>query len=81
MFVDKVGRFCYFTFVWACILQLVFFSNEPQGFHLWNSILMIVIFIGVIIYPIVMFGLLRRGANSLSDATFNTVYEEVRISK
>jgi len=27
VFVDKVARFCYFTFAWSCILQLLFFSN------------------------------------------------------
>ena len=81
VFVDKVARFCYFTFAWSCILQLLFFSNEPSGFHTWNSILTVVIFILVIIFPVVMFGLLRRGANSLSDLTFNVVYEDVRINK
>lgn len=38
-------------------------------------------FIALLIYPIVMFLILRSNANSLSDATFYNAYEEIRIDK
>lgn len=68
-------RFAYFTIAWACFLQFISFSNEPQGFHIWNSILTIFMFVALLAYPVVMFLILRSNANSLSDATFYNAYE------
>ena len=81
VFVDKVARFVYFTVCWACVLQLRFFYKEPTGYHAWTIALLIVLTLGVIIYPIVMFVLLRRIKDSTSVATFDSTYEELRISR
>ena len=81
VFVDKVGRFVYFTVCWACMLQLRFFYKEPTGYHVWTSVLLIVLTLGVIIYPIVMFVWLKRIKDSTSVATFDSTYEELRICR
>jgi hypothetical protein len=73
--VDKIVRFAYFTIVWACILQLISFQNSPSTFHTWNSALTIIMFVFAIVYPVVMFYLLYRNANSLTDTTFGLAYE------
>ena len=73
--VDKIVRFAYLTLVCACTLQFISFANSPQSFHIWNSILTVVLFIAAFAYPIIMYLLLRRNANRLTDATFGAVYE------
>lgn len=74
-------RFAYFTICWACLLQFIEFSNSPNGFHIWNSILCVIMFAAVVVYPIVMWLILRNNADNLSDATFNNAFEEIRIDK
>lgn len=81
VFVDKVARFVYFTVCWACVLQLRFFYKEPSGYDGWTIALLIVLSLGVIIYPLVMFVLLRRIRDSTSVATYDSTYEELRISR
>jgi phosphotransferase system glucose/maltose/N-acetylglucosamine-specific IIC component len=61
--------------VWACILQFISFANTPQSFHIWNSILTVILFIAAILYPVIMFLILRNNANSLTDTTFGLAYE------
>jgi hypothetical protein len=78
--VDKMVRFAYFTICWACFLQFLFFDNQPDSFHIWNSILTVVMFAAVVLYPIVLFVILRKHSNSLSVATFGLSFEELRIS-
>jgi hypothetical protein len=71
---DKVVRFCYFTICWACILQLTNFSNSPISFHTWNSIITILFSLFVLTYPALMYFILRRRSNTVSDTTFDKVY-------
>lgn len=71
---DKIVRFGYFTIIWACVLQCTHLSNEPKSFNIWNSVLTIFLFVAVFVYPIVMFFLLRRAANTMSSNTFDKTY-------
>lgn len=73
--VDKIVRFAYFTIVWACILQFISFQNSPTTFRNWNSALTIIMFIFVVVYPLIMYYLLYKNANSLTDTTFGLAYE------
>jgi hypothetical protein len=77
--VDKIVRFAYFTVAWACVLQFTHLSNEPKSFNIWNSILVFVFFAAVLIYPAVMFYILRKISLTLSSNTFNKNYEELRV--
>ena len=77
---DKIVRFAYFSIIWACVLQCTHLSNEPKSFNVWNSILTIVFFVAVLVYPAVIFLLLRRASSTLSAGTFNKSYEELRVS-
>lgn len=79
VFIDKVVRFAYFTIVWACALQFTWFENLPQSFHIWNTIILIVFFIFVVLYPIIAFVYLRRRENSLTVSTYKNLYEGIRI--
>lgn len=72
--IDKIVRFAYFTIVWACILQFLSFKNSPTGFYNWNSALTIIMFIFVVVYPLIMYYLLYKNANSLTDNTFGLAY-------
>lgn len=77
---DKIIRFAYFSIIWACVLQCTHLSNEPNSFNVWNTILTIVFFVAVLVYPVVIFLLLRRASSTLSAGTFNKSYEELRVS-
>ena len=79
VFIEKVIRFAYFTVVWACTLQFTWFMNEPQPFHIWNSILLIVLFILAVIYPFIAFIYLHRRFDSISRKTFIPLYFGLRI--
>lgn len=78
--VDKIVRFTYFSIIWACVLQCTHLSNQPSSFNIWNSILTILFFVGAFVYPAVMYLLLRRSAQTLSVKTFNSLYEELRVT-
>ena len=78
-FIDKVVRFGYFTIAWASTLQFTWFQNEPQSFHIWNSVLLIVFFIFVLLYPIIGFIYIYRRFDSMSRQTFHPLYFGLRI--
>jgi len=59
-------RFVYFTIVWACILQFIIFENIPSSFHIWNSVLLILLFVFAVLYPVGVFIYLKRVSNSIS---------------
>lgn len=79
VFLDKIVRFTYFTVVWACVLQFTWFENEPQAFHIWNSTILIVLFILAVLYPILGFLYLYRKYSSILRQTFNPLYFDIRI--
>jgi len=74
VFVDKMVRFAYFTIVWACILQFLSFTNSPSSFCTWNSALTVIMFAFAIVYPLVMYYLLRSNADSLTNSTFGLAF-------
>ena len=82
VFVDKVGRFVYFTICWAVFLQLRFINVEPTSFRGWNHTIMILMLIFIVIaYPIFMTWYLKRIINTTSSTTFDISFEELRINR
>lgn len=82
MFIDKIGRFVYFTICWAVFLQLRFWNVEPSGFKAWNNTIMVIMLIVVVIaFPIIMTLYLKRTINSISATTFDLSFEELRINR
>lgn len=78
--IDKVVRFAYFTVVWACVLQCTHLANQPHGFNIWNTILTILLFVLAAAYPTAIFFYIRYSSTTMSLATFNKRYEEIRIN-
>lgn len=77
--IDKIVRFAYFTVVWACVLQCTHLYNQPSSFNVWNSILTIVFFVAVFVYPMVIFIYLKRKSSIITESTFNRLYEDMRV--
>ena len=70
-YIERFMRFIYFTVIWACILQFIWFENLPLPFFQWNAALCIIFFIVFIVYPIVSFIYLYKKADITSGDTFN----------
>lgn len=73
-------RFIYFTIVWSCILQFIKFSNSPNSFNIWNGVLTILFFVFAVAYPIAVFAYLRGVSNTISQATFDRNFEDIRVN-
>ena len=77
--IEKGVRFCWFTVIWASILQFTWFENLPFSFFQWNSAVCIILFVLFVLYPFLAFVYLWKKSNTMSVSTFTNLYWSIRI--